>query len=191
MDLSRRRFIQTTPILATGLAGCSSNGNNSNSNNNDDSDANVVTVNENTERPDSDNDGVPDVQDDYPNDRSRSEQIRTIDDTRNIEEDAWRYYSVELPQSGTLSYDFIVREGPAIDVILLNESEYQYFDEGERWQYHTDLSALDSAGDEVQGQLSAGNYRLIFDNSSRGEASPPTDFSNNVVSVEFNIELSR
>lgn len=187
MGASRRTFLKTAPALVAGIAGCSTNGDS----NDDGNDGGSNDVNENTERPDRDNDGVPDIQDDYPNDADRSQQLRSVSDTRNIEEDHWRYYTIEFSQTGTIEYDFIVRDGPAIDVILMDESEYQYFENEERWQYYTELSAMDSTGDNVSGQVSAGTYRLIFDNSNQGEAAPPSNFSNDVVSVEFTLEISQ
>lgn len=187
MNPSRRTVLKATPILAVGIAGCSTGGDG----NDDADDGGGNNVNENTERPDSDNDGVPDVQDDYPNDPDRSQQLRSISDTRNLEEDQWRYYTLNFSQTGFLEYDFIVRDGPAIDAILMDESEYQYFENEERWEYYTELSALDSTGDDIRGRVSSGTYRLIFDNSNQGEAAPPSNFSNDVVSVEFTLETSQ
>lgn len=187
MQVSRRTLLKTAPVLAVGVAGCSDNGDSSAGNNGGGSN----NENEETEQPDSDNDGVPDIQDDYPNDPNRSQQLRSVSDTRNIEEDHWRYYTLEFSQAGTIEYDFIVRDGPAIDAILIDESEYEYFEEGDRWEYYSELSALDSTGNDVSGQVSAGTYRLIFDNSDQGEATPPANFNNDVASVDFNIETSQ
>jgi hypothetical protein len=184
MGISRRRVLKSTPVLAIGIAGCSTGGNRSDNSDGGD-------VDENTERPDSDNDGIPDIRDDYPNDPDRSQRIRSVSDTRNLEEDQWRYYTINFSEPGILEYDFIVRDGPAIDVIMMDESEYQYFENEERWEYYTDLSALDTTGDEVRGRIGSGTYRLIFDNSNQGEAAPPSNFSNDVVSVEFTIEASQ
>lgn len=189
MRVSRRTLLKTTPVLAVGIAGCSDSGDSGGGGGPNNGGSN--DVNKNTERPDNDNDGVPDIQDDYPNDPNRSQQLRSVSDTRNLEEDQWRYYTLEFSQTGTIEYDFIVRDGPAIDVILMDESEYQYFGDGERWEYYTELSALDSTGSDITGQISAGAYRLIFDNSNEGEAAPPTNFSNDIISVEFTIETSQ
>lgn len=193
--MKRRSYIASVGVVGlTAIAGCSGGGSDDSSGG--DSDDNVVTVAEDTatptatERPDSDNDGVPDIEDDYPNDPSRSRQLLVESDTRNIEEDSWYYYPLEFSQDGVLEYDFIVREGPAIDVIIIDESEYQPLSEGERYSYYDDWSVLDSTGDSVQVDVPAGNYRMLLDNSEIGEAVPPTDFENNVVQVEFDIETS-
>ncbi|WP_149799237.1 hypothetical protein [Halorubrum xinjiangense] len=177
----RRKLIKgASAAIVAGLAGCTGGGGGGS-----DGDSPIDQVQ------DSDDDGVPDSEDDYPNDPDRSEQLRSISDTRNLEEDQWRHIPLEFSQTGYIEYDFIVRDGPAIDVILLDESEYQYFDEGERSEYYPELSATDSTGDDVQGEIPSGTYRLILDNSNRGEATPPTNFSNDVVSVEYSIETSQ
>lgn len=188
MRIPRRSLIKTTPAVAIGIAGCTDSGN-SDSGANDN--GNNDNINRNTERPDADNDGVPDGRDDYPNDPDRSQQLRYISDTRNIEEDHWRYYTLEFSQAGTIEYDFIVRDGPSIDVILMDESEYQYYESEERWEYYTRLSSLDSIEDNMQGQLSAGTYRLIFDNTNQGSAAPPANLNNDVASVDYTIETSQ
>jgi len=185
VQISRRALIKAAPAAAVGLAGCSTSGDST------DDGGGSNDVNRNTERPDSDNDGVPDGRDAYPNDSRRSQRLYTTSDTRNIEEDHWRHYTLEFPQSGYLEYDFIVRDGPAIDAILIDDSEYEYFESEDRWEYYTELSALDTTGDDVQEQVPAGTYRLIFDNSNQGGASPPANLSNDVATVEFTIETSQ
>jgi hypothetical protein len=164
--------------VATALAGCSGGGSTGGGESTP------------TDEPDRDNDGVPDARDDFPNDSSLSAVVSTEDDTRQIEEDEWWWYELELPEDGQLSYEFIVRDGPEIDVIVVEESEYSYFEEGERYEYLTDPSALDTAGEEVSSALSSGEYRMIFDNTSRGEADPPSNLSNDVIEVDFNYTLA-
>lgn len=163
-------------VAVAAIAGCTSSGTNPNRGP--------------TPDPDSDGDGVPDLNDDYPRDSTLSQQVRSISDTRNIEEDHWRYYSLNFSKDGSLTYDFIVREGPAIDVIVMDESEYTHFENGDRWEYYSQLSALDSTGDEISRTVSRGSYYLILDNSNSGTAAPPSNFSNDVVSVDFTIETA-
>lgn len=75
-------------------------------------------------------------------------------------------------------------------MIVIDESEYEYFQGDERAEYYPDFSSLDSVGSTVQTEIPSGDYRVILDNSDRGEASPPTNFSNDVVEVEFTLETS-
>lgn len=144
-----------------------------------------------TRSKDSDRDGVADKDDDYPTDGSRSKTIFSRRDTDLIEEDYWHYFPVSLLKTGTIEYDFTVRQGPAIDVILMNRSEYSYFEQGERFRYSSLLSRMDATSGRVSGTLPAGNYMLVFDNSNNGVAYPPTNFNNDLASVEYSIEVTQ
>lgn len=75
-----------------------------------------------TERPDADGDGIPDNQDDYPRNQYVSHK-QTKSDSRKLEEDEWRYYELSFNSTGFVKYDFVVRDGPEIDVIFIEESE--------------------------------------------------------------------
>ena len=183
---SRRRVLGLSAISFVGVAGCTGN-DNSNTGSNDGG-GNNEAKNEETERPDADGDGVFDVQDDYPHDQYLSRK-QTKSDTRKLEEDEWRYYELDFNSSGFLRYDFIVRDGPKIDVIFIEKSEYSHFDNGDRYEYKPALSALDSAGEEVSEKVPEGTYYIIFDNSNRGEATPPSNLNNDVITVEFELEV--
>lgn len=187
-ERTRRALLGGTGALF--LAGCIGGGSSSSDNNDSDDQSGANNEAENTEPPDRDDDGVPDAEDEFPDDSLLSEVISSEEDTRQFEEDEWWWYELEFPEPGQLSYDFIVREGPEIDVIVIEESEYSYFEEGERYEYLTGASTLDSAGDDNTEEMAAGSYRMIFDNTARGEAAPPTNFGNDVVEVEFEFTIA-
>ncbi|NUB91668.1 hypothetical protein HTZ84_09290 [Haloterrigena sp. SYSU A558-1] len=182
MDYSRRKVLGMSAIGLSGVAGCLSSDETADSNGTDETSG--------SSNSDADNDGILDANDDYPNDPDLS-QKETKSDTRKIEEDEWIYYEFDFDGSGFIEYDFIVREGPEIDVIFMDESEYTYFTNEGRFSYKSALSAFESAGTTVSGTVTEGSYRLILDNSNLGEAAPPTNFSNDVVTVEFDLEVGR
>jgi len=140
---------------------------------------------------DRDNDGVPDQEDDYPDDPAVQTQQRRISDTRNIEEDNWRYYDLRLTAPGRIMYEFAVEDGPAIDVIVIDQAEYDAFRNESPISPYTDLTELDSTGATVRGPVDSGTYTLILDNSNRGAAEPPANLSNDVVTVDFTIETAQ
>lgn len=137
---------------------------------------------------DSDGDGVADPEDDFPNDSQYSRELESKSETIEVNEDDYQYYKFEFGQPTTLKYDFIVRDGPEIDAILVSDSEFDQFQGGNRYEYSTTGSALDTGGDEVEVDLSAGEYVLIFDNTSAGEAAPPTNFDDDVAEIELELE---
>lgn len=183
MVYSRRKVLGVGAVSLSGVAGCLSNADT----NSDDSSGTGGSTSSNS---DTDDDGIADADDDYPDDPDLRRK-ETKSDTRKIEEDEWISYEFDFDSTGFLEYEFIVRNGPEIDVLLLDESEYTHFNSDARFGYESRLSALDSAGTTVSGKVSEGTYRLILDNSNKGEAVPPTNFSNDVVTVEFDIEIGR
>jgi len=144
-----------------------------------------------TPRPDSDGDGVPDVEDDYPEDSTYSVFLDEEADTRQVPEDSWYVEEFELTETATLFFEFVVRSGPAIDVFLLDESEYDQFRSGNRFRLYTDGSVLDAEGGNTTITISAGSYYLIFDNSSLGDARPPANLANDIAEVEYRLVLAR
>lgn len=181
MDRKSRRAVLGT-VGAVLLAGCSGSDNPDDSDDQNNFGGGDSTP---TERPDSDGDGVPDVDDEFPNDPDFSRESELIDDERNIPEDEWYYWTYEFDGETELSYQFTVREGPAIDAILTSESEYEHLKEGERFRYSSEGSVLDAAGGEKTVTPPEGTYYLILDNSNLGEAVPPTNLDDDVVSVEI------
>ncbi|MFC6769653.1 hypothetical protein [Natrinema soli] len=182
MDYLRRKVLGVSAISLSGVAGCLSSDEADDSNGTDETNG--------SSNSDTDNDDILDASDDYPRDPDLS-QRETKSDTRKIEEDEWIYYEFGFDSTGFIEYDFIVREGPEIDVMFLDESEYNYFSNDDRFSYKPELSALESAGKTVSSKVTEGSYRLILDNSNLGEAAPPTNFSNDVITVEFDLEIGR
>lgn len=167
------------------LAGCSSSGDDSDDPQNNVGGGPADEEETPTPRPDSDGDGVPDAEDDLPNDPDFSVESEIISDERNIPEDEWYYWTYEFDGETELSYQFTVREGPAIDAILTSESEYQHLKDGERFRYATEGSVLDSAGGEATITPPEGTYYIVLDNSNLGEAVPPTNLDDDIASVEI------
>jgi len=138
-----------------------------------------------TPLPDADNDGTRDSLDEFPEDEKLTRRTQSESDTRKIEEDEHRWYKFKLNETGALGHSFVVREGPAIDVIVLEESEYSEYKNGDRYLYKTGVSMMDDTGGDTSAYLDAGTYRIIYDNTSAGEAEPPSNGVNDVVTVEF------
>ncbi|WP_318569768.1 hypothetical protein [Salinigranum marinum] len=138
-----------------------------------------------TPRPDSDGDGVVDGYDDYPTDPARSRLVESASDTRNIEEDHYYYYPFSLDQNGYVEMEYVVREGPDIDVIFLSSQEFEHFEAGENYLQYDSLSQWDDGGGSISGPIHSGSNYVVFHN-----ANAPTNFSNDLARVEFEIEIS-
>jgi hypothetical protein len=65
-----------------------------------------------------------------------------------------------------------VTEGSAIDVIVMDESEFSKFEDGETYEYYTDGSDLETKAASKSITLSAGSYRFILSNLDAGADEP-------------------
>lgn len=116
-------------------------------------------------------------------------QVATEQNSRRILEDEWLPQRISLDQGREVRIEVMVREGPAIDIVTCRESEYRVFENGDRFQYNSTLSMLDSAGGQVSGSLEAGEYVLMLDNTNRIEAEPPANFDDDIATVDYTIWL--
>ncbi|WP_336328156.1 hypothetical protein [Halovenus sp. HT40] len=112
------------------------------------------------------------------------------DETVEVSEDSYQAYTATLESSATLSYDAIVREGPAIDIIVTNGNEFTNYENDENFRYNSAASELDTSNTNNSTELDSGNWALILDNTSRGEAEPPTNFDDDIATVEIEATIS-
>lgn len=165
-----------------------------------------------TPRPDSDNDGVPDAEDDFPgnsrydsdldgdrvpdpeddlpnNSRYHSESVKS--GTVSIKEDHWRYWNIEKTSDYnalSVSYEFVVRGGPNVDVYVMSEREYQYFENGNRAKYFSSWSSENTGLAQTEINLQEdGMYVILVDNSDFGATQPPSNFDDDIVDVEYEL----
>jgi len=179
--INRRKFIAIASVATAGtVAGCAGS----------DSSGGVSDGGSNSEERDSDGDGVPDSRDDFPNDSTRSELLQRGNESYDINEDYYQYLRFSPSQPATLSYDVDVQGDIRIDVILTDGTNFQYFEDGTDWEYYGEGSELDTI--RASNEINLGTdrtYYLIMDNTSEGQAAPPTDFDNNRVEVDIEYEL--
>jgi hypothetical protein len=168
------------------LAGCSGGGDTDSGQGDADR---AETVEADTE-PDADNDGVPDSDDDYPNDPERSAG-KTSRGNLDVAEDEWSSWTFEFSEPTHIEYEMVVRDGPSVDVILFGDREYEYFENQDRAKYYSGLSDLDTTRGLASGWVEAGDYVLVVDNTEWGEAAPPTNLDDDVAEVEYTLTLSR
>ena len=181
----RRDFLKvSSAVITAGIAGCASDGGNGGS------DGGGVSSGESNEVQDSDGDGVPDSEDDFPNDSTRSELLSEGSESYDLNEDYYQYLRFSPSQEATLSYEAEVAGDIRIDVILTDGTNFQYFEDGTDWEYYAEGSELDTLFASNEVRLGTGTeYYLIIDNTSEGRAAPPTNFDNDRVEVDVQYEL--
>jgi len=73
-----------------------------------------------------------------------------VDRTMTILEDEYETWDVSLSEQSEVGVRFTVRDGPAIDFVFTTRSEFEQFEEGNRFRYNSSLPFLDSAGGQNQ-----------------------------------------
>lgn len=141
---------------------------------------------------DTDGDGVADTNDDFPEDSRYSTVVQEYSDTVDINEDYYQYYEITPAEQADLYYAVEVRSDVRIDVILTDETNFGYFENGDEWEYYGDGSDLDTLSAEESMQLSSDRtYYLIVDHTDEGRAVPPTNFDNDRITVDVEYGLYR
>lgn len=112
-----------------------------------------------------------------------------VDNTIELGEDDYKYWTFELGSKTTLSYEFLVRNGPKIDMILLTDSEFNQYQAGNRFEHIAKGSSMASVEGSVEAKLSKGDYAFVADNTNAGEAAPPANFEGDLAKVELAASL--
>lgn len=120
-------------------------------------------------------------------DEATREQV--LDESITVPEDEYWYGTFEVAQSRRLQYEFVVREGPAIDMWLMEDAEFDRYQANDRFTYAESASAPDSTGTTVDAELPAGEYVLVADNTETGDAAPPTNFDDDVARIDIEVYL--
>lgn len=107
------------------------------------------------------------------------EQI--IDSREEVPEDEYLVFSFDANDQVEFEYEYTVRDGPDIDVFLLDDQEFDEFQAGNRFRPYSTVYGT-SGGDTVV--LDEDSYRLVIDNTNAGEVAPPTDFDDSVAEIE-------
>ncbi len=96
------------------------------------------------------------------------------EETIEIPAGEYKDYKIEFPDGGALKYEFTVTSGPAIDVLMIRDGEFGYFEEGHKVNYNSAHSVQEAKEGSSQSNISSGTFHLTFDNSEMGRAQPPT-----------------
>jgi len=122
--------------------------------------------------PDSDGDGVSDTFDDFPENPDYSELHAEDDGEKHLTSGQYWHWRWSQNDGVTIGWTVEVTEGSAIDVIVMDESEFSKFEDGETYEYYTDGSDLETKAASKSITLSAGSYRFILSNLDAGADEP-------------------
>ncbi|MHC3378490.1 hypothetical protein [Haloarcula sp. H-GB5] len=116
---------------------------------------------------------------------------RSVDTTFRLEENEYEDFTVDATDQTTLTYDLIVRRGPAVDVILFTEDEYRAFQSRHRARYAGEVSRFHETNvPENRITISPGTYRLVVNNTDWSRAVPSPDEPYDVLEGECMVDFS-
>lgn len=111
--------------------------------------------------------------------------VDSFSDRYTIEEDHWSGRKLTYTSDGVIEYSVSVREGPAVDVFTLPQSEYSEYRNSEPFEPLSDATDLETRESHVETQIARGDYVWLVDNTDEmGKADPPTETTSVTVDVE-------
>jgi hypothetical protein len=117
-----------------------------------------------TELPDSDYDGVADRYDDFPDDFQYSEIVREERATEVVDPGYYRFWSWESDEAEGFVATIDVQSGSHVDAILMDESDFDEFENSESYYYYTSGTDFETKYAELSARLDAGSFMFVVSN---------------------------
>jgi|GEM_PF-1379718 hypothetical protein len=102
-----------------------------------------------------------------------------------IQEDAYNSWSWSTEERTELRWEFTVRDGPEVELFVLEPGEFDEYEAENR--FYTVESASGTSGSSTF-TVESGSYRFVLDNTDSGNVQPPTNLVDDAVEVELSIE---
>jgi len=114
--------------------------------------------------------------------------------TVTVQGDRWHWqrftYDEDDREKLRVRVQLELKDGPPIDVYLVDAENLKKFENGERFTHLFVLSnALTSVLDTGWFRPEAGDYYLLLDNTSQGDLAPPTLLESDIATVKFIISV--
>lgn len=113
--------------------------------------------------------------------------VAKVSGNARIPSEDYSTYDFAIDKPATLDYTFDVSTGPPIDILVMDRSNFQAY-QNENYDSVTYLSGItkyDTTFAEDSAELSAGKYNIVLDNTSNVGATPPSDSQIALVSVDY------
>lgn len=104
-----------------------------------------------------------------------------------IAEDQFYQVGFEASSDVTLTTQVEVISGPNIDVIVLDDVNFQQFRQGNDFVHYPPCGGVAAQGFERSCNLASGTYHVVLDNSDAGSTSPPFNAVNDGAEVSWHV----
>jgi hypothetical protein len=173
--VQRRKYLATIGSVSVALAGCTGGGDGGTGGGSGDGSSSGGDGSSGGSEP-------TETETETPTETPTPTPQEVINDTRQIPEDEFYRWSFEANVPLRLDIEFTVREGPKIDFLVMSGSEYQEYDDGNR--FRTMIDATGTVGDTISGTVEEGPVYIVADNTNRGPTDPPSNFDDDIAEVE-------
>ncbi|MBW3582258.1 MAG: hypothetical protein KY455_04070 [Euryarchaeota archaeon] len=105
-----------------------------------------------------------------------------------LAEDQYYRSGFEIGRTATLSIQVEVYSGPNVDVFVMDQLNFQQFENGNDIIHFSSCGGVAAQGFQRSCTLSAGTYFIVLDNSDRGSTAPPFNGIDDPADVGWIIE---
>ena len=119
------------------------------------------------------------------------EPVLSSEKSFTIEEREWASLEFSLGNHGRVEYEATVRDGPAVDFLVMHSVEYEKYEEQELFDFVQYVSRLDTFDAAVDEKVSPGDFVFLVDNTNEIGALLPNDGSNPVATVDVTLDVYR
>ena len=170
---SRRNYLATTSIILSITSGCLGTLSST------DEQQNTATT-----RRDSDYDGVPDEEDEFPNNAAVSETVLETSETIQLAPGSHEAYQINTNKPGSILYSAISDDGQ-FDVLFFDQEDYnRYTSDDTGAEYRTVLSDTNTSAASTEQLLPEGDWVFVIDHTTWETAPNP-----NPIEVDVSLEV--
>lgn len=119
-----------------------------------------------TDRPDSDRDGVPDAEDDYPDNQFAAKRLKRVSETVNLAPGEFEAYQFDAPDGEALvMYDILVKNEGGVDALVMESDAFLSYKRDEEYRYVDSASVLNVGSAEIEKGVNEGRYVFVLDHT--------------------------
>lgn len=140
---------------------------------------------------DSDGDGVPDRNDDFPEDSRYTYLVNSTSEEIRLGPGEFKLYRFSVGAVSDLRYGVHTSSQSSFDVFVTDKPNFQKFENGSKWSYYEAASKLNTTSAQVTFTVGTDRtYYLVIDNTAEGNATP-SSAGDKSVTVTTEVELRR
>lgn len=110
-----------------------------------------------------------------------------ISDTVTVHQNGFKVWDWSPTESVPIEYNLTVRNGPNIDYVAFEKSEFEHYEDRVRARYISAASDMNTARSHGTAKLPSGQYYFVIDNTSWGDAAPHINEDDNAAEVEYEL----